>query len=360
MPRPIQARIDLSALRHNCARVRSQTPSARVWAVLKADAYGHGLLRVARSLAANVEGFAVLELSAAITLRNAGLKHPIMLLEGCFEPADLQLCAEYGLTPAVHHLEQLRMFASVQLPAPLPVYLKINTGMNRLGFTAPELPALQAMIEASEGVGKVGVMTHFANADDDLGVQWQLARFTEMRQGWLGRLPGEVSMANSAAILRHPHTAADWVRPGIMLYGSSPFAEHSAEECGLRPVMTLTSQIIAVQSLGVGERVGYGGIYTAQRPTRVGIVACGYADGYPRSAVCGTPIVVCGRRTTAVGRVSMDMLACDLTDIPEAGVGSPVVLWGEGLPASDVAAAAGTLAYELFCALAQRVPVVEV
>ena len=167
-------------------------------------------------------------------------------------------------------------------------------------------------------------------------------------------------MANTAAILHHPHTAADWVRPGIMLYGSSPFADRTDAECGLRPVMTLTSQIIAIQELQAGERVGYGGIYTAQRPTRVGIVACGYADGYPRSAVCGTPIVVCGRRTTTVGRVSMDMLACDLTDIPEAGVGSPVVLWGEGLPAGDVAAAAGTLAYELFCALAQRVPVIEV
>ena len=360
MPRPIQARIDLSALRHNCALVRSKTSSARIWAVLKADAYGHGLLRVARSLAASVEGFALLELSAAIALRDAGLKHPIMLLEGCFEPADLELCAEYGLTPAVHHLEQLRMFAAVGLKAPLPINLKINTGMNRLGFTAAELPAVQAMLEANERIGTVGVMTHFANADDDLGVQWQLERFAEMRQGWLGRLPGEVSMANSAAILHHPHTAADWVRPGIMLYGSSPFADRTDAECGLRPVMTLTSQIIAIQELHAGERVGYGGIYTAQRPTRVGIVACGYADGYPRSAVCGTPIVVCGRRTTTVGRVSMDMLACDLTDIPEAGVGSPVVLWGEGLPAGDVAAAAGTLAYELFCALAQRVPVIEV
>lgn len=360
MPRPIQARIDLSALRHNCARVRSQTPSARVWAVLKADAYGHGLLRVARSLAANVEGFAVLELSAAITLRNAGLKHPIMLLEGCFEPADLQLCAEYGLTPAVHHLEQLRMFASVRLPAPLPVYLKINTGMNRLGFTAPELPALQAMIEASEGVGKVGVMTHFANADDDLGVQWQLERFTEMRQGWLGRLPGEVSMANSAAILRYPQTAHDWVRPGIVLYGASPLADASAESFGLKPVMTLSSKILGVQDVPVGDRVGYGGTYEVKRPTRIGIVACGYADGYPRHAPSGTPILVAGKRTTTVGRVSMDMLACDLTDIPDAGVDSPVVLWGEGMPADEVATAAGTISYEMFCALARRVPIVEV
>ena len=328
--------------------------------MVKADAYGHGLRRVARTLAGQVDGYAVLELAAAVALREAGLTHPIMLLEGCFEPADLSVCAEYGLSTAVHHLEQVRMLAAAQLAAPLPIYLKINTGMNRLGFTDAQLPALQSALEKCRGLGEIGVMTHFANADDDLGVAWQLDRFAEMRSGWLGSLSGGVSMANSAAILRHPQTAADCVRPGIMLYGSSPFADQSAAQCGLRPVMTLTSEVIAVQEIGVGERVGYGGLYTAQRPTRIGIVACGYADGYPRSAVCGTPILVCGQRTTTVGRVSMDMLACDLTAIPEAGVGSPVVLWGEGLPAEEVGAAAGTLAYELFCALAQRVPVVEV
>lgn len=360
MPRPTQARIDLAALRHNCAVVRHQTPGAKIWAVLKADAYGHGLKRVARNLAACVDGFAVLELAAAVALRDEGLKHPIMLLEGCFETSDLKVCAEYGFSTAVHNLEQLHMLDAARLPFPLPVYLKINTGMNRLGFTSAQLPALQAALETTKGIGEVGVMTHFANADDALGVNWQLERFAEMRSGWLGRLNGPVSLANSAAILDHPQTAGDWVRPGIMLYGGSPFADKSAAQCGLRPVMTLTSQIIAEQILAPGERVGYGGIYTAHRPTRVGIVACGYADGYPRSAVCGTPILVCGQRTTTVGRVSMDMLACDLTDIPEARVGSPVVLWGEGLPADDVAAAAGTLAYELFCALAQRVPVLEV
>ena len=359
MPRPIQARIDLSALHHNCAIVRRQAPGAKIWAVVKADAYGHGLRRVARALAAQVEGFAVLDLAAAISLRDAGVRHPILLLEGCFESSDLAVCAEYGLTPSVHHLEQLRMLAAADLKAPLPIYLKLNSGMNRLGFTSSQLPALRDMLEATDQVGAVNLMTHFANADDALGVEWQLKRFAEMRAGWLNSLAAEVSMANSAAVLHHPQTAADWVRPGIMLYGSSPFADQSAAACGLRPVMTLTSQIIAVQDLGVGERVGYGGLFTAQRPSRVGIVACGYADGYPRHALCGTPIMVCGRRTATVGRVSMDMLACDLTDIPEAGVGSPVVLWGEGLPADEVAAAAGTLAYELFCSLAQRVSVVE-
>mgnify|MGYP000275883221 CR=1 FL=1 len=185
---------------------------------------------------------------------------------------------------------------------------------------------------------------------------WQLARFRLLAGVWRG----PVSLGNSAAILRHPEGHGDWVRPGIMLYGGSPFADTLADKFGLQAAMALESRIIAVQQIAPGERVGYGGLFVAEQAMRIGIVACGYADGYPRSAVCGTPIVVCGRRTTTVGRVSMDMLACDLTDIPEAGVGSPVVLWGEGLPASDVAAAAGTLAYELFCALAQRVPVVEV
>lgn len=359
MPRPIQARIDLSALLHNSDVVRRQAPGAKIWAVVKADAYGHGLRRVAKAVAAKVDGFAVLDLAAAISLRDAGIRQPVLLLEGCFEVADLEVCAEYNLTPAVHHLDQLRMLAAADLKVKLPIYLKLNSGMNRLGFTAAQLSALRAALEASDRIASVSLMTHFANADDALGVEWQLARFAEMRNGWLDSMASEVSMANSAAILHHPKTAADWVRPGIMLYGSSPFADQSAFECGLRPVMTLTSRIIAVQDLGVGERVGYGGLFTAERPTRVGIVACGYADGYPRHALGGTPILVCGKRTVTVGRVSMDMLTCDLTDIPEADVGSQVVLWGDGLPADEVAASAGTLAYELFCALAQRVSVIE-
>jgi len=360
MPRPILARIDLSALRHNylLARSRVAVPpqAAKAWAVVKANAYGHGLLRVAGALADVADGFALLDIEEAIALREAGIRQPILLLEGFFDSADLSACAEYSLIPAIHRLAQLDMLRDAALPVRLPIYLKLNTGMNRLGFTPAELPALQRALAATPAVGAVTLMSHFADADGGRGVAWQLERFAQMSEGW----SCPVSLANSAAILRHPQTARDWVRPGIMLYGGSPFGDASAESFGLRPVMTLESRILGVQEVGVGERVGYGGLFVAERPTRVGIVACGYADGYPRHAPSGTPILVDGRRSETLGRVSMDMLACDLSDMPEAGVGSQVVLWGEGLPADEVAAAAGTISYELFCALAARVPVVEV
>lgn len=360
MPRPIQARIDLNAVRHNylVAKQRAAAPdsAAKAWAVVKADAYGHGLLRVASALREFADGFALLEIEAAVALREAGFRQPILLLEGFFEPVDLPVCAEYGLTVAVHRIEQLHMIQAAALPVPLPIYIKLNTGMNRLGFTHEQIPALRQQLARNTAVDPAALMMHFAEADSERGIEWQLERFRRMTYGW--RLP--VCMANSAAILRYPLTAHDWVRPGIMLYGASPFAETSAENLGLQPVMTLSSRILAVQEIQPGERVGYGGTFEASRPSRIGIVACGYADGYPRHAPSGTPILVNGRRTTTVGRVSMDMLACDLTDIPEAGVDSPVVLWGEGMPADEVAAAAGTISYELFCALARRVPIVEV
>ena len=360
MPRPIEARIDLAALRHNylVAKRRIAGQSAKAWAVVKADAYGHGLLRTAKALADVVDGFALLDLDAAVALRDAGFNQPILLLEGFFEAADILVCAEYGLIPSVHRSEQLQMIAAAALPQPLPIYLKLNTGMNRLGFTLDQLPAVRSALAQSTAVGAVTLMAHFAEADGERGVAWQLERFAAMRALWPAATP--VSLANSAAILRHPQTANDWVRPGIMLYGGSPFADESAASFDLKPVMTLGSRIMGVQQISVGERVGYGGTFVAQRPTRLGIVACGYADGYPRHAPSGTPILVAGRRSTTLGRVSMDMLACDLTDLPEAGVDSAVVLWGEGLPADEVAAAAGTICYEMFCALARRVPVIEI
>ncbi|MFT3850089.1 MAG: alanine racemase [Propionivibrio sp.] len=360
MPRPTRARIDLAAVRHNytVAKRYAARPGnpAKAWAVVKADAYGHGLLRVAKALEDVADGFALLEMDAAVALREAGFRQPILLLEGFFEPADLAVCAEYGLTVAVHRIEQFRMIREAALPVRLPVYIKLNTGMNRLGFTPEQIPALRRELQRPESVGTITLMMHFAEADGTRGIEWQLERFMQMTDGM--RYP--VSMANSAAILRYPQTAHDWVRPGIVLYGASPFADASAQSFGLKPVMTLSSRILAVQDVPAGDRVGYGGMFEAKRPTRVGIVACGYADGYPRHAPSGTPILVAGRRTTTVGRVSMDMLACDLTDIPEAGVDSPVILWGEGMPADEVAAAAGTISYEMFCALARRVPIVEV
>jgi alanine racemase len=351
--RPIRATINPAALRHNYLVARRHAVGAKVWAVVKANAYGHGLLTAVEALADIADGFALLDLAEAIALRDAGIRQPILLLEGVFEAADVSACAEYGLIPVMHRIGQLDMLRDAGLPVRLPVYLKLNTGMNRLGITPEQLPAVQRELAASPAVGAVTLMTHFAEADGGRGITSQMARFEQMSEGW----SCPVSMANSAAILRHPQTARDWVRPGIMLYGSSPFGDESAASLGLQAVMTLESRIIGVQDIAAGERVGYGGLFVAERPTRVGIVACGYADGYPRHAPSGTPIMVAGQRTETLGRVSMDMLACDLTDIPGAGIDSPVCLWGDGLPADEVAAAAGTISYELFCALAQRVPV---
>lgn len=364
MPRPIQARIDLGALRHNYLIAKNcvtrQGCSAKAWAVVKADAYGHGLMRVAKALCDVADGFALLDPEAGVALRYAGFRQPILLLEGFFDESDLAVCAQHDLIPAVHRVEQLMAIRAANLPKPLPIYLKLNTGMNRLGFTLEQLPAVGKILADSPAIGPVTLMTHFAEADGERGIAWQVDRFEAMRRTLPGGMDLPVSMANSAAILRHAEVAHDWVRPGIVLYGASPFADAAASTFDVKPVMTLQSRILAVQDLAVGERVGYGGIFVADRPMRVGVVACGYADGYPRHAPNGTPILVAGQRTSTVGRVSMDMLECDLTDLPDAGVGSPVVLWGEGMPADEVAEAAGTISYELFCALARRVPVVEV
>jgi alanine racemase len=354
VPRPIRATIDCDALRHNLGVARRHAGTARVWSVIKANAYGHGLLRAAEALRDETDGFAMLDLDEAVRVREAGIRHPILLLEGFFQPDDLALVAEYRLTPVVHSREQIAMLARAGLPVRVPVYLKVNTGMNRLGFAGAALGEVVAELRAIPALGELTLMTHFADADIDRGIAEQLARFDRLGAG--RRIPA--SLANSAALLRFPESVRDWVRPGIMLYGSSPFpALKGAAALELRPVMTLHSEIIGVQDIQPGDRVGYGGLYIAQAPMRIGIVACGYADGYPRHAPSGTPILVNGMRTVIVGRVSMDMLAADITRLPLTGIGSPVVLWGDGLPADDVAAAAGTISYELFCALAPRVPV---
>jgi len=353
MPRPIHARIDRSALLHNYRLAKSRVPGSRAWAVVKANAYGHGLLNAAEALADVADGFALLDLAEAVALREAGVRQPILLLEGFFEADDLELVAEHRLSLVVHRLDQLQLLRQVGLPLRVPVYVKFNTGMNRLGFRADQLGALRDELAKNRAIGDVTLMSHFAEADGDRGIDWQLAQFRAMAGDWRG----PVSLANSAALLRYPQTGRDWARPGIVLYGGSPFADESAEAIGLRPAMTLSSEIIAVQTIAAGERVGYGGLFEAQRETRVGVVACGYADGYPRHAPAGTPVLVGGRRTQLIGRVSMDMLTVDLSDLREAGVGTPVTLWGEGLAADEVATAAGTISYELFCALAKRVPV---
>jgi alanine racemase len=349
--RPIRARIDSAALRHNLGAVRRLAPRSRIWAVVKANAYGHGLARAAKALAA--DGLGLIELEAAIELRRAGEKRPILLMQGFYSPGEIDLIAKNDLTTVVHDAEQLAMLEKARPPAKIPVYLKLNTGMNRLGFAERELK--DALGRLASGSAGITLMTHFADADGKRGVQWQLERFRTMTAG----LNFQRSLANSAATLRYPEAHADWVRPGIMLYGCSPFADQSAEKLGMRPVMTLSSELIAVRELKAGDSLGYGCTFTAQGPMRVGIVACGYADGYPRHAPTGTPVLVCGKRARTLGRIAMDMLVADLSGIPEAKVGSPVVLWGEGLSADEVAASAGTVSYELLCALSARVPVSE-
>jgi alanine racemase len=370
MPRPIQARISAAALRANLAVARARAPASKVWAVVKANAYGHGLTRVAEALR-SADGFALLDLSEAARLREAGFAHPVLLLEGIFEARDIDTVDALHLTPVVHCREQIDMIeaasasgpASGKLRRPLDVYLKVNSGMNRLGFAGDAVAKAHARLHGLRGVKSVTLMTHFADADGPSGVSEQLGVFMRLTDGLGGSRGAARSTANSAAILRYPQTHSDWLRPGIMLYGASPFPDEDAQSLDLKPAMTLTSEIIAVQTLNKGEGIGYGYIYRAARQMRIGVVACGYADGYPRHAPgtndAGTPILVNGVRTRTIGRVAMDMLYVDLSESPNAGIGSAVTLWGEGLSADEVATAAGTVSYELMCALAARVPVIE-
>ncbi len=352
--RPIQAQISIDAMAHNLRVARALAADARVFAVVKANAYGHGLSRARRAFAA-ADGFAVLTLEEAANLRQMGVDQPILLLEGLFGADEIAACVELDLWPVLHHAAHLDWLAQQPPARPLQVFLKFDTGMHRLGLPLAEQAALVARTRSLPGVAGVTLMTHFAQADEAVGVDWQLQPFLRELAGY--GLPW--SSANSAALLRFPETRGDWVRPGLMLYGASPFPEVSAAELGLRPAMTLQSEIIAVQALQAGEGVGYGQLFRAERAMRVGVVACGYADGYPRHALTGTPVLVDGRIGRTLGRVSMDMLCVDLGDFPEAGLGTPVTLWGEGLPVDAVAAAAGTTSYELLCALAARVPVAE-
>ncbi|MGI9026173.1 MAG: alanine racemase [Burkholderiaceae bacterium] len=359
MSRPIKALVSRRAIAHNIAIVRKAAPHSKVWAVLKADAYGHGLIHLLTDSSpalVRADGIAILETATAETLRELGWRLPVLLLEGCFDPADLDLAARLGVTVTVHHDEQIAMIEAARIDRPIDVYLKMNTGMNRLGFSSARYRQAHERLVATSKVGTITLMTHFANADRPEGVTEQLAAF----ERGTGGLTGPRSLANSAAILAHPETQADWVRPGIVLYGASPFATRTAADFGLLPAMELHSELIAVQHLQTGDVVGYGHRYSAEREMRVGIVACGYADGYPRVAPTGTPITVDGVRARTIGRVSMDMLTVDLTNAPHATVGSAVELWGAQLPVDEVAQAAGTNCYELLCALAPRVPVITV
>lgn len=355
MARPLKALIDSSALTHNLAVARQAARGSRILAVVKANGYGHGLLTVARALA-GADGFGVLTVGEAVCLREAGFGHRILLLEGVFEVAELAQVDRHRLALVVHTAEQIAMLEHARLSAPVDVFIKINTGMNRLGFAPHQVPAALARLEGCGNVASLTFMTHFASADEPPGPADQFRLFREV----LGGRPVVFSAANSAALLRHPETHGAWVRPGLMLYGASPFADQTAAALGLKPAMSLVSAVIAVQELRRGDAVGYGGSYVAERDMRVGIVACGYADGYPRHAPTGTPVRVAGQPSRLLGRISMDMLCVDLSDLPEAGVGTPVTLWGEGLPVEEVARAAGTVSYELLTARAERVPLMEI
>ena len=434
MTRPIQASLDLQALKQNLSIVRQAATHARVWSVVKANAYGHGIERIWSAIGAT-DGFALLNLEEAITLRERGWKGPILMLEGFFHAQDLEIYDQHRLTTCVHSNWQLKALQNARLKAPLDIYLKVNSGMNRLGFQPDRVLTVWQQLRAMANVGEMTLMSHFAEAEHPDGISGAMARIEQAAEG----LECRRSLSNSAATLWHPEAHFDWVRPGIILYGASPSGQwrdiantglrpvmtlsseiigvqtlkagervgyggrYTARDeqrigivaagyadgyprhaptgtpvgiilygaspsgqwrdianTGLRPVMTLSSEIIGVQTLKAGERVGYGGRYTARDEQRIGIVAAGYADGYPRHAPTGTPVLVDGVRTMTVGTVSMDMLAVDLTPCPQAGIGTPVELWGKEIKIDDVAAAAGTVGYELMCALALRVPVVTV
>ncbi|EKU80650.1 alanine racemase [Massilia sp. UYP32] len=361
MPRPLFATIHLDSMQHNLARARSCAPLAKIWAVVKADAYGHGLERALRGFA-TADGLALVELESAIRLRELGWIKPILLLEGFFEAADVPMLAEHNIATAVHSIEQVKLLEYTQLYRPIDVYLKMNTGMNRLGFPPAEYAAAWQRLRAIRDVRSITHMTHFANADELEHPRLTIAEQVRRFQLGAADLAGERSLSNSGGVLHQAELADqlsnDWVRPGIMLYGGTP-GGRSAQDFGLRPTMTLRSEVIGIQHIGPGDTVGYGSRFEADGPMTIGVVACGYADGYPRSAPHGTPVIVDGVRTTLVGRVSMDMMTVDLTPVPNARIGSKVTLWGDGLPIDDVAQAAGTIGYELMCALAPRVRVTE-
>ena len=362
MPRPIQATIHTAAVQHNLARARRAAVDANVWAVVKANAYGHGIERVFDALRA-ADGFALLDLDEAQRVRQLGWRGPILLLEGVFEPRDLELCSRLGLWHAVHCDEQIDWLAAHKTQVPHRVFLKMNSGMNRLGFTPERFRPAWARLNALPQVDEISFMTHFSDADGPRGINHQRQIFLETTRD----LPGERTISNSAATLLRGTEAnvhGDWVRAGIVLYGSSPdFPQRNIADWELQPTMSLTGRIIGVQHLKQGDTVGYGSRFTADGPMTIGVVSCGYADGYPRHCDTGTPVLVNGVRTRVVGRVSMDMLTVDLTGVPGAGMGSEVTLWGKAangavLPIDEVAQAAGTVGYELMCAVAPRVPVV--
>ncbi len=357
MSRKAVATIDLSAFGHNYRLAKKLAPDSRAMAVIKTNAYGHGAVELARSLA-DADAFAVAEINEALELRAAGVAQPILLFGGFFERDELPAIIENKLDIVIHTPQQLSDLVNAKLAVPLTVWLKMDSGMHRLGFSPGSFRAVYQQLWASANVASIRLMTHFASADEpDNGyTRSQLDCFKKASKG----LAGEISLANSAALTAFPETRADWVRPGIMLYGSNPFVEDHPIADQLQPVMTLSAEIVDIKLLEKGDCVGYGQTWTAQGPARIGVVAIGYGDGYPRHAPSGTPVLVSGQRTSLAGRVSMDFLTVDLTELPEARPGDEVVLWGRAahgavLSVNEVAHAAGTISYELFTGINPRV-----
>jgi alanine racemase len=351
----VSATIDTSALKHNLSVVRQRAPRSRVMAVIKANAYGHGLVATAQALGA-ADLFAVARVDEGLALREAGIRNDVLLLEGVFDVDQLKAAASFGFGLVVHEREQIALLRSAPAQSNFKVWLKFDSGMNRLGFKGADFAAAHAALRELSCVEQpVNLFTHLASADmpDQPTTIEQLERFGSVTQG----LPGERSIANSAGMVAFPEAQADWVRPGLLLYGVSPFAGYIGADHGLQPVMTLRSHVIAIKDLAVGEHVGYSGDWRATRPTRLAIAGVGYGDGYPRSLPSGAPVLVNAQRVPLAGRVSMDMIGIDITDLKQpAKLGDPVVLWGAGMPVEEVAVWASTIPYELLCGITHRVP----
>lgn len=353
MTRPAQARLDLAALRDNVGVVRQLAPRARVMAVVKANAYGHGAVTIAGALQHDVDALAVACLEEALELRYAGIATPILLLEGVFSAAELPAASQLDLWMTIDNERQMRWLEEAVLPLPLTCWLKVDTGMNRLGVNPASVSQFHQRLRATSNArNDVVTCTHFACADDITSARTteQLAVFDSLAT----RTPR--SAANSAGVLAWPQSHYDWVRPGYMLYGNSPMLHDHANARALQPVMTLASAVISLRDVDTGGAVGYGGTWVAQRPSRIATVAIGYGDGYPRGAPNGTPVLVNGQRATLAGRVSMDMITVDVTGLPGVEPGAEVVLWGAGLPQAEVANCAGTLGYELTTRMPARTP----
>jgi alanine racemase len=345
--------IDLAALRHNAAVARQAAKGRKLLAAVKADAYGHGMATVARALRDRVDGFMVATLGEGEALRQAGITQRVLVLQGVMSQTEARRAARRFLEPVFHHASQIDAVGTVGFGLPLTAWIKLDTGMHRVGFTPEEFAQAYARLSALRGVRpNPNVLTHFACADEpDRGTtDDQITLFKQTTAD----CPGETSLCNSAGLLAYPQAGGDWVRPGIMLYGGNPFITGNAADIGLKPVMTLTTQLIAIREVQAGERVGYGGKFTAPETMPVGVASIGYGDGYPRHAPNGTPIIVNGQRTQVIGRVSMDLITVDLRGI-QATVGDTVQCWGDQLPIDEVAQAAGTISYELMCQMSGRV-----